>query len=51
MGKATLCGKCVELMRDRFIVRLVHRPINNKVDCQCCKRRRYGGEYELTPKK
>lgn len=51
MQQMELCGSCVELMRDRFLVKLVNRPINHKIDCENCKRRRYGGTYDVEPKK
>ena len=51
MQRMTLCGKCAELMRDRFLVKTVSRGVNRKIDCQNCKRRRYGGTYDLEPKR
>lgn len=51
MQQMELCGRCVELMRDRYMVKLVHRPINHKIDCENCKCRRYGGTYDVEPKK
>ena len=51
MQKMSLCGRCAELMRERFIVRKVSQPINHKIDCDNCKLRRYGGEYDISPKR
>lgn len=51
MQQMELCGRCVELMRDRYMVKLVHRPINHKITCENCKCRRYGGTYDVEPKK
>lgn len=39
MQRMELCGSCVELMRDGYLVKLVSRPINHKVTCEHCKRR------------
>jgi hypothetical protein len=51
MQQMTLCGKCAELMREQFLVKTVSRGINNKIDCQNCKRRRYGGTFAVEAKK
>lgn len=51
MQEMTLCGRCAELLRDRYIVRLLHRGIHQKIDCDVCKRHTYGGKYELEPKR
>ena len=51
MQQMELCGRCVELMRDRYMVRLVNRPINHKITCECCNLRRYGGTYDVQAKK
>lgn len=51
MQQMELYGKCVEKMRYRHNIKTVSRPINHKVDCECCKRRRYGGTYAVEPKK
>ena len=50
MRKMTLCGRCAELMREHFLVKTVSRGINQKIECQNCKRRRYGGTFELVVK-
>lgn len=51
MQRMELCGRCAERMRDRHIVRLVHRGINTKITCENCRLRRYGGTYEVEPKR
>ena len=51
MQQMNLCGRCVELLRDRHIVRVVNRPINHKITCDVCRRRRYGGTYDVEPLK
>lgn len=51
MQQMELCGKCAELLRAKNIVRVVSRPINHKVTCENCKWRRYGGTYDVEPKK
>ena len=50
MQTINLCGRCADLMRDRYLIKILNRPINNKITCDCCKRRRYGGEYAIEPK-
>ena len=49
MQRMELCGRCVALIRDKYFVKLVDRPSNHKVTCQHCKRRRYGGVYDVAP--
>lgn len=51
MQQMRLCGRCAELLRDRYIVRLEHREINQKIDCDCCKRHQYGALYQILPKR
>ena len=51
MQRMDLCGRCVEAMRQKHLVRLVNRPINYKITCECCQLRRYGGTYDVEPKK
>ena len=51
MQRMELCGRCVELMRTRHMVKLVHRPINHKITCEQCKLRKYGGTYDVEPKR
>lgn len=51
MQQMVLCGRCAELMREKSIVRLVHRPINHKITCENCQLRRYGGTYDVEPKR
>lgn len=49
MRQMTLCARCSSLMRDRHIVKLVARDINNKIDCDNCKRHAYDATYEVEP--
>ena len=51
MQQMTLCGRCAEVMRSRYIVRLVNRGIDEKVTCDVCKRRKYGGTYDIQSKR
>ena len=51
MQRMELCGRCVEAMRQKHLVRLVNRPINYKITCERCKLRRHGGTYDVEPKK
>lgn len=51
MQQMTLCGRCAEVLRSRYIVRLTYRDVNVKIDCDVCKRLRWGGTYDVTPKR
>ena len=51
MQRMELCGRCAELMRDRHLVKVVSRGINHKITCENCKCRRYGGTYDVEPKR
>ena len=51
MQQMELCGRCVELLREKYMVRLVNRPINQKITCEACKMRQYGGVYDVGPAK
>lgn len=46
-----LCGECAALMKEGYDVKQLPKPMNNKITCGHCGRRRYGGSYELTKKK
>ncbi len=46
-----LCGKCAALMQDAYEVHEVSRGVCEKVVCANCGKRRYGGTYEVQPKK
>lgn len=48
MSKAmALCGECRHLLEESWSVRQLSRGSNQKVTCDNCHRRRYGGTYEL----
>lgn len=51
MQQMELCGRCVELLREKYMVRLVNRPINQKITCEVCGLRQYGGVYDVGPAK
>ena len=51
MQQMTLCSRCAGLLRDRYIVRMEHREIGRKIDCECCKRHQYGARYQILPKR
>ena len=51
MQRMELCGRCVEALREKYMVRLVNRPINHKITRECCTLRRYGGTYDVGPAK
>ncbi len=52
MKEITLCGVCAAKMMDMDGYKLVRlpRPVNNKVTCGQCGRRRYGGTYQWEKK-
>lgn len=49
-NKMTLCAKCAAIMSTAFIVKRVSTGIDKKVDCQQCRRHRFGGEYLISKK-
>ena len=51
MQQMTLCGRCSDALRDSYIVRLMRRGINEKIDCDVCKRHTYGGTYDVEKKR
>jgi len=46
----TLCGPCAAKMADGYKLTQLPRPINNKITCGLCGRRRYGGTYQVGKK-
>ena len=51
MQQMTLCGRCAEVLRSRYIVRLMHRDVTVKINCDICRRLRWGGTYDVIPKR
>ena len=51
MQRMELCGRCVDVMRERNLIRMVSRPVSCRIYCECCKDLRYGGIYDVRPKK
>lgn len=51
MQRIDLCSTCAETIREGYSLKEVKGGVNNRVMCSRCKRRKYGGTYELTPKK
>lgn len=49
--KYDLCGKCAHEMEAAYDVRALDRAKNEKVICARCRKKRYGGRYEVLPKK
>ena len=48
MKEKCLCGRCVaELKAEGKKMVTVHRGSDEKVACERCGRRRYGGKYEV----
>ncbi len=50
MKTLALCGACAAKLGHGYDVRKVAGGVDNKVTCDECGRRRYGGTYELRPK-
>lgn len=51
MREMKLCARCSERMREAFLVRMVYRDANSKIDCDNCKRHTYGATFTMTPKR
>ena len=46
--RAELCTPCAKGMQaEGFTVRPIKRGVNQKITCERCGKRRYGGVYEL----
>lgn len=50
MKQIDLCGACAAKMADGYKLTQLPRPVNNKVTCGLCGRRRYGAAYRLEKK-
>lgn len=48
--KMKLCGRCAVRYRQTHSVELLRKPVNWKITCEECKRRRYGAEYRIRRK-
>ena len=46
--KQDLCGACLAQVRADHAIKLLTRGVGNKITCDKCGRRRYGGTYEVT---
>ena len=46
-----LCGKCAALLTDVGTVRRISQGVNEKISCEQCGKRRYGGTYEVETKR
>lgn len=44
---ATLCSRCAAVLAQGYIVKRVAGGVDNKVTCEQCGKRRYGGEFEI----
>ena len=45
--KKELCTPCAMELSEKRSVQLVSRGTNQKVTCDCCGRRRFGGVYDV----
>lgn len=51
MKTVDLCGACAAKLGTAYSVRKIAGGVDHKVTCAECGRRRYGGTYEVAPKK
>ncbi len=51
MKQADLCGRCAALFDEHYKLTRISGGRENKVTCEKCGKRRYGGTYEITLKK
>lgn len=47
VNKADLCRECLELYKESFICKRLPAPVDNKITCSHCGRRRFGATYEI----
>ncbi len=47
VNKADLCRECLELYKESFICKQLPAPVDNKITCSHCGRRRFGATYEI----
>lgn len=40
-----LCTPCAEKMKDGYRLQQLPRPVNNKITCSMCGKRRFGATY------
>lgn len=45
--KMELCAKCTALIADAYDVRRIAGGVDYKVTCEHCRKRRFGGTYEV----
>lgn len=51
MKTIDLCGTCAAKMQDSYkLTQQLPRPANNKIFCAMCRRKRYGGTYQIEKK-
>lgn len=43
-----LCYDCTQKMKEGYRLEQLPRPVNNKITCGLCGRRRYGATYVAT---
>ena len=49
MIKRTLCGQCIALMKDTY--NITENGRREKCTCDHCKKRKFGAECSIVPKK
>lgn len=45
--KMDLCGRCAATLGNTYRVHKASGGVDNKVTCESCHRRRFGGTYEV----
>ena len=45
-----LCGTCAAKVQDSYKLTQLPRPVNNKIFCGLCMRKRYGATYQIEKK-
>lgn len=51
MKTLDLCGTCAAILQDKFkLTQQLPRPANNKIFCAQCRRKRFGGTYQVEKK-
>lgn len=49
--KMELCAKCAALIADAYDVRRLAGGVDCKVTCEQCRKKRFGGTYEVATRR
>ena len=50
MKTIELCGACAAKVQEGYKLTQLPRPVNNKIFCGLCMRKRYGATYQIEKK-